>query len=410
MKYGSRSLHRQLVGVALATVLGVAFIFASTTSSYAKIQVVSAHGEHLLGPHDTKDDAVRLAMEAAKRDALEQVASYLESVTVSVDFQLTREEIRSYTAGIVTVLHEAVRAEPSGDSVMFYVDLTAQIDTDEVAVALKKLRDEQDIRQELAALKTEYDQLQRELDDATRALSAGLPPSDAQAEADRRVALLNQLQSNALVQQAWSEWIIGGPYVWPYGNGYPNGVSVPNLLAWAGRLHPNNPHVPVVGTIITARTGAPLPPAPPIPPSPPGTIPSYQQLVPPLQRPANSVIGIPPDASGFRHTRPGYGTTPNGTQLPPQFVPSPGPRIAPPQTHVPQRTQPLPSVSTLPRMYHPDTYVQGGAPRATVPSTTNPSNSSTMRQAPRLSQPQQSSTNSGNTVSGGIRSGGGGPR
>ena len=37
----------------------------------AEIRTLTAEGEHILGEHDTKEDAVRLASEAAKRSALE---------------------------------------------------------------------------------------------------------------------------------------------------------------------------------------------------------------------------------------------------------------------------------------------------------------------------------------------------
>lgn len=379
------TLRRCTMQMALAIGIPCLAALAVPAPSQAAIKVVASQGEHLLGQHDTKDDAIRLATEAAKRDALEQVATYLESVTVTTDTYLTRDEIRSYTAGVVTVVDQQVLTRIEGENIVFHVDLTAQIDTDDVVQALKKLREDADVRQELATLKQEVDQLQQELDQANQALASGLPPSDARDVAERRTALLNQMQSNALIQQAWTEWIIGGPYVWPYGNGYPTGVTVPGLLAWAGRLYPNNPHVPVVGTIITARTGAPLPPAPPVPPSPPGTIPHHQQLVSPLQIPANAVIGTAPGnpyrIPGLRQpssTHPHSGGQPgmpepgHNPQYPQsatnrlnQFIAPP--RIAPPPTMPSGPTQRLPSVSTLPPMYHPDPHPQRMAPAQQAP-------------------------------------------
>lgn len=343
-------------------------------AAQAEIKIVSAEGEHVLGQHDTKEEAIRLATEAAKRDALEQVATYLESVTVSTGTSLTQDEIRTYTAGVVNVIDHRVALTAAGGTVTVHVDLTAQIDTDEVAEAIKKLREQQDVREELSALKAEVDQLQRELDQANQTLAMGLSPTEVQSVTDRRAGLLNQMQSNLLVQQAWMEWVIGGPYVWPYGTGYPYGVSVPTLLAWAGQLNPNNPHVPTAGTIITARTGAPLPPAPPVPPAPPGyagAIPPHQQLVAPLPVPTNAAIGtVPPATSPQRlHSLfpPGtggsapHGQSPAGgsTRRLGQFLPPPGYRAptVPPggwPSSVPPSTQRLPSVSAVPPTYHPD--------------------------------------------------------
>ncbi len=369
------ALCRCTLRLALAMLLPGLMPLAVPAVTHAEIKVVAGQGEHQLGPHDTKDDAIRLATEAAKRDALEQVATYLESVTVSTDTNLTRDEIRTYTAGVVSVLDQQVLTRVEGEAVIFRVDLTAQIDTEDVVQAVKKLRDEADVRQELATLKQEVDQLQQELDQANHALATGLPPSDARDLTERRATLLNQMQSNALVQQAWTEWIIGGPYVWPYGNGYPAGVTVPGLLAWAGRLYPNNPHVPVVGTIITARTGAPLPPAPPMPPSPPGTIPHHQQLISPLPIPSNAVIGtVPHGAYGIPGLRQPYAGQPHsGDQQYPQAATNrlnqflAPPRSAPPPVMPQGSTQRLPSVSTLPPMYHPDPMPRTQAPAQQFP-------------------------------------------
>ena len=61
----------------------------------AAVRVVTAIGEYRMGDHDTRADAVRLAIEAAKRQALEQVATYLESVTEVKNMDVTRDDIRT---------------------------------------------------------------------------------------------------------------------------------------------------------------------------------------------------------------------------------------------------------------------------------------------------------------------------
>ena len=70
----------------------------------AEVRVVTAQGEYRMGDRDTREDAVRMATESAKRNALEQVATYLESITVVDGMDVTKDEIRTYTAGLVLVL------------------------------------------------------------------------------------------------------------------------------------------------------------------------------------------------------------------------------------------------------------------------------------------------------------------
>ena len=72
----------------------------------AEVRVLTAQGEHRMGDRDTREDAIRLATEAAKRNALEQVAVFLESITIVDGLDVTKDEIRTYTAGLVLVLEQ----------------------------------------------------------------------------------------------------------------------------------------------------------------------------------------------------------------------------------------------------------------------------------------------------------------
>ncbi|MET0516473.1 MAG: hypothetical protein ABW047_14235, partial [Nitrospiraceae bacterium] len=105
------------------------------------VRVVTATADYRMGEHDTKMDATRLTIEAAKRQALEQVAMYLESVTEVKNLDVTRDEIRTYTAGIVTVLNQQTRTRLEDGGVVIHVDLTAQVDQDEVVQAINALRE-----------------------------------------------------------------------------------------------------------------------------------------------------------------------------------------------------------------------------------------------------------------------------
>ncbi|HSE58212.1 MAG TPA: hypothetical protein VLA99_05880 [Nitrospiraceae bacterium] len=234
----------------------------------AEIRTLTAEGEHLLGGHDTKEDAVRLASEAAKRNALEQVALYLESVTVVTNFNVTKDEIRTYTAGVVNILDQQVSTRLDNNAVVFHVDVVAQVDTDEVADAIKKLRENEEARQQLVALKAEVDQLQQALDEANQALAAASTQDQVEEASRQRADLLNQVQSNALVHQAWTEWVIAGPYLWSSLSPWSGPGLVYGLLAQAGRLYPNSPYVPIAQQAVAAQSGIPVPPAPPTPPAP----------------------------------------------------------------------------------------------------------------------------------------------
>jgi hypothetical protein len=247
----------------------------------ADVRTVTAGGEHRMGDHDRRTDAVRLAVEAAKKDALEQVAVYLESVTEVRNLDVTRDDIRTYTAGIVTVLDQTITTRLEGDTVVIRADITAQVDPNEVVRAIASLRDNESARSELLALRTETDHLQQQLDAANRALAAATSPEQIHIVTQQREDMLNRLQANALVSQAWTNWV----YVTPGMSPWIAAPHVKGLLLQAQRLHPRSRHLPHVRQMMRAQIGS-QPPAPPglSPPSLPGH--SLMVPTPPNPRPS----------------------------------------------------------------------------------------------------------------------------
>ena len=235
----------------------------------AEVRVVLSQGEFRMGDRDTREDAMRLATEAAKRNALEQVATYLESVTVVEGTDITKDEIRTYTAGLILVLDQQANLWLDGDRVVVTVDLMSQIDTDEVAQAILAFRENESARFQLATLKNEIDDLQKQLEAANQLLTTAATAEEAQQASLQRQELLNHVQSNAMVSQAWTDWVIVGPYGYPASwGGLPPSYG---LLNAARGLYPANPHVDVAQQVIVMR-----PPAQPQA-SPPVTHPALRQ-------------------------------------------------------------------------------------------------------------------------------------
>ena len=207
--------HRPITARLVVAVLIMTLLIPVIPSpALAEVRVVNAQGEYRMGDRDTREDALRLATEAAKRNALEQVATYLESVTTVDGMEVTKDEIRTYTAGVVLVLDQQVSTSLDGDTIVIKVDLVTQVDTEEVAKAIVALRENQDARHQLVALRQEMDQLQTELDAANQALQQATTVEQVQQASQQRQDLLNRAQSNAMVAQAWTDWVIVAPVVY----------------------------------------------------------------------------------------------------------------------------------------------------------------------------------------------------
>ena len=230
----------------------------------AEVRVVTAQGEYRMGDRDTREDAIRLATEAAKRNALEQVAVYLESITIVDGLDVTKDEIRTYTAGLVLVLEQETNTTLDGDTIVVSTDLVAQIDTEEVRQAIAALRENEDARHQLVALQQENDQLQEDLDAANQALAQSSTAEQTQQATQQRQDILNRVQSNAMVSQAWTDWVFVSPVVYP--SRWVGPAQIQALLNVAQGLYPTSPHVQVAQQVITTRQ-PPAPPQPSVPPA-----------------------------------------------------------------------------------------------------------------------------------------------
>ncbi len=346
-----------------------------------------------MGDRDTREDAIKLATEAAKRNALEQVATYLESVTVVRDLDVTQDELRTYTAGVVLVLDQRITTDLDGETVVIRVDLTAQVDSEEVVQAITALRKNEDARQELVALKAEADRLHQELDAANHALAEATSPEQVREINRQRQELLDKVQSQALVSQAWTDWVIGSPFLGF--SPWVNAAQVHALVAQAGQLNPSSPHVRVVQQVIAAKAPpqqsvpTPLVTTPPtlsdLPQTPvhqtaphqpaPGSSPSDQQTAAPQP--------VPSHASRRLSTI---------TQLNPFLLAPPGsiPGPVPPTL---RQTQPTPSSPHMPSRNLSRMFQQTPAPPPAAPPSP-PTVSGTLPAAqalphPHVTTPQQ---------------------
>lgn len=317
-------------------------------------RTIAASGEYRMGDNDSRADAIRLATESAKQDALEQVATYVERITEVRNLDVTRDDIRSFTAGIVKVLDQSVSTRLEQEQVVVRVDLTAEVDPHDVAKAIAALRENEQARQELLALQAETDRLQAQVDDTNRALAATSTPSDVQHFTDQRQDMLDQLQANALLSQAWTSWTYPtlGFYSYPW-FGAP---GIYGLLLQVQRIYPHHSHLPLAQRTITAHSATTPPAQVPgaTPPRPSLLLPPlphlYRQQAPPLlnsqgqQAKVGDVVVIP---------------TPRSVPATPQFRPQPPPyqlhpnhfwRPSPPNIqHMPSASHPGPSVSMAPR-------------------------------------------------------------
>jgi len=133
-----------------------------TLSPAAEPTVVTAEGKYVMGDLDSKKDARMLALMEAKRIALEMAGTYVESSTEVKNFSLTRDQINTLAAGVMST--EILKEDWTmlGQNMTATIVIRATIQATNLRNRIKDLHDDEkplddsgEIRKQLAALQKE---------------------------------------------------------------------------------------------------------------------------------------------------------------------------------------------------------------------------------------------------------------
>jgi tetratricopeptide (TPR) repeat protein len=118
-------MYRIIRGIAAVLIILTVFC----TAAFAEKKVVTAEGKYVMGDLDSKQNAKALALMEAKRISLEKAGTYIESISEVRDFQLTKDQINSLAAGIMSVEILKEDWKMSGENMVLILSIRATIDT-----------------------------------------------------------------------------------------------------------------------------------------------------------------------------------------------------------------------------------------------------------------------------------------
>ena len=148
--------------------------FALPSHSFAKTDVVYASYKYVMGDNDTKNDAKRICFIEAKRRCLEKVGTYIESETEVKNFNLTKDEIRTYAAALtkVEVANEEIKFE--GESIAIYMTVKAEVDTNTIGKKIEQIRADRSLQTKITNQQQQIDALEKKI----RGLQSELAATD----------------------------------------------------------------------------------------------------------------------------------------------------------------------------------------------------------------------------------------
>ena len=98
-----QSLLWQIMIVVCVSSFAIAILFFYPSLASAQIKEIIAEGTYNMGDGETPSVAESRALLQAKRTALEQAGTYVESYSKVKNFQLTEDEIKVITSGLISL-------------------------------------------------------------------------------------------------------------------------------------------------------------------------------------------------------------------------------------------------------------------------------------------------------------------
>ena len=171
-------------------------IFLLPTIAFAQVYDVQITGEYVMGDSDTKIEARRIALDHAKRLAVENIGTYIETKTEVVNWQLTRDEITTYTSAIVktSIISENVRLLEDKTTVIT-ININASVDIGALDKKIKEIKDDSKRKEQIKALQAENTKLARELESISALLKQS-KESDVSSLRKQREDIFTKIDKN----------------------------------------------------------------------------------------------------------------------------------------------------------------------------------------------------------------------
>ncbi|HEX7534448.1 MAG TPA: tetratricopeptide repeat protein [Syntrophales bacterium] len=137
---------------------------------FTEIKEIISEGDYNMGDGETPSVAESRALLNAKRIALEQAGTYVESYSKVKNFQLVEDEIKVLASGTVEVTILDKKRTIVGDGISFWVKIKAKVKLDKMEEMARNVK-EKSIIEDYKKIQREYDKNQKEMEKLKKELA-----------------------------------------------------------------------------------------------------------------------------------------------------------------------------------------------------------------------------------------------
>ena len=138
--------------------------------SFAEVKEIISEGTYNMGDGETPSVAESRALLQAKRIALEQAGTYVESYTKVENLQLTKDEIQVLASGIMEVEILDKKRTVVGGGFHFWVQIKAKVNPAKIEEMAKRVK-EKSVVEDYKKIQEAYDKSQKEIEELKKQLA-----------------------------------------------------------------------------------------------------------------------------------------------------------------------------------------------------------------------------------------------
>ena len=153
-------------------VIIIALFLFFPSLGFAETKEIISEGTYNMGDGETPSVAESRALLQAKRTALEQAGTYVESYTKVENLQLTKDEIQVLASGImeVEILDKKRTIVREGEGIHFWVQIKAKVNPDKIEEMAKRVK-EKSVVEDYKKIQEAYDKGQKEIEELKKQLA-----------------------------------------------------------------------------------------------------------------------------------------------------------------------------------------------------------------------------------------------
>lgn len=169
--------------------------------SFAEVKEIISEGAYNMGDGETPTVADSRAILQAKRTALEQAGTYVESYSKVKNFQLTEDEIKVLASGLMEVTVLDKKRTVVGDGIHFWVKIKAMVQIEKMEEMAKRVK-EKSVIDDYKNIQEAYDKSQKDIEELKKQLV------QAKGEKEKKQVVAKIIDEERLFQA--KEWFKKG--------------------------------------------------------------------------------------------------------------------------------------------------------------------------------------------------------